>query len=142
MGRLFSNLFAGKTERRECNAMQNGDFVERRRFPRYAVKGGPFHVTLVLKGASLIQKTSFNAFEMDARPINISRSGLCVSLDLNSDWETFSPNHEIEISLKKPGFLQQIKSKIVYLNKAKNLIAFEFTKPLSDVYSLMVGQPA
>lgn len=112
--------------------------MERRKYPRQAVAGPSLRATLVLLGSSLIQEHSYTTFEIDAQPIDLSRSGVGLALRADMEWETLSPSHEVQLSLEKGPLLERLRGTIVYLNRKEHRVGLEFDSPLNRVSHLFV----
>ena len=93
----------------------------------------PLKATLVLTGGSLLRENSPNSIEIDATPINLSRSGILLSLYLDVAWQTLKTNQEIDLHLEKGGDRQSMKGRVVHVEDDHRALGLEFIGPLKDI---------
>ncbi len=124
--------------------MTRGVFVERRRFPRQGVGGTSIKATLLLPANSLLKEDFSSVVEIDAKPINISQGGICVSLGMDAVWLMTSSDHhskkELEIVLEHGGKSESLKSCVVRADADHNILGLEFQTPLQYLSPLLVPQ--
>ncbi len=111
--------------------------MERRRFPRRDVSGLPLKATVVISGESLLEERTPKFVEIDAKPVNISRSGICLLINLGTPWNTFSPDKELDLFLQRGKTKQAFKGKIVHILEGGRMIGLEFCHTLNDMDSLL-----
>lgn len=113
--------------------------MERRRFPRRNVSGLALKATIVISGESLLAERTPKFVEIDAKPVNISRSGICLSMNLGTPWDTFSPDKELDLFLQRGKTKQALKGKIVHILEGGHIIGLEFCHTLNDMDLLLDG---
>lgn len=105
------------------------------------MRGTPLKATLVLTGGSLLNKNSFNAVEIETQPIDLSRGGMSVFLELESVWATFSPEREVELHLDRGGEREsRIRARVVHVQPGEHILGLEFASPFEDVSPLFPSQ--
>lgn len=109
--------------------------MERRRFPRQDVREVPLKATLVLAGGSLLKRNLPTAIEIDTHPVNLSRSGVCLSVGLQTTWSTISPAKELELVFERGGERTPVKGRVIHTSVTgqDRFLGVEFSTPLKDV---------
>lgn len=88
----------------------------------------------------MLRKNFPNAVEINADPVNLSRCGICVALQLDAAWETLSPDHKIELFLERGIDRQSLKGRVVRAESDHRLLGIEFLSPLRDISQFLVPQ--
>ena len=114
--------------------------MERRRFPRQDVRGTPLKATLILAGGSLLKRGLPTAIEINAEPVNLSRSGVCISLGLDTTWETFLMKKEVQLLLERGKESRSLRGRIVHLKDENRTLGLEFDAPLPDFSHLLLPE--
>ena len=127
----------GRIRSSECVRRNGGGVEERRRFLRHNVQDIPLRAVLILTGGSLLNQDLSSVIEIDARPINMSQGGICLSLVFDATWNMISTSKELEISLQNGAKSYSLKGKIVRTVQKDRLLGLEFTSPLLETSSLI-----
>jgi hypothetical protein len=114
--------------------------LERRKSSRQDVRGIPLKATLVLSGGSLLKKDSHSAIEIDAHPINLSQTGVCLKLDLDASWVTISPTKEVDLFLERGEAREPLKGKVVHFLQGHKVLGLEFSTPLKDLSRFLIPE--
>lgn len=113
--------------------------MERRLFPRQDIRGTALKARLVLTGGSLLNKNSPAAIEIDAQPVNLSRSGVCLSLSPDVTWDTLTPKKELFLYLEGAGGRCPLQGRIVHKGEgASTTLGMQFAAPLEDVSQFLL----
>lgn len=115
--------------------------MERRRFPRQDIRQLPLKATIVISGESLLKEDTPRSVEIDAKPVNISQSGICLSLRFDGRWNTLLPDKEIELFLQRGRVKQSLKGKIVHILEGGQMLGLQFCHTLNNMDHL-VGSSA
>lgn len=112
--------------------------MERRVFERYVLdKSHPLRATIVMSADSLVSKTNTTSIEMEGRPVNISRGGLCLTLDYDATWEVISSSKEVEIHLSNGDKGCSTRGKVTHLGTDRTVLGIQFYHPLIDLPELI-----
>jgi len=115
--------------------------VERRRFPRQDVQGMSLKVGVVINGGSLISHDTPRAIEIQAQAINLSRSGICLTLVIDAIWQTIMPHREVTLVLERGPERQSLKAEVVRVQSKKHMmIGLKFPSPFSDMSKFLIPE--
>ena len=115
-----------------------GGYVERRRFPRRDLRGTPIQARLVLTGNSLLKRDASHSIEIDARPVNLSRGGVGLTLEVDATWAAIAPEKEVSLLLEASGSRAPFRGKVVRYEGESRLMGLEFDRPLSEISRFLI----
>lgn len=100
----------------------------------------PLKATLVLRGGSLVHKDIQSDIEIEAHALNLSSSGVLLSLDIRTHWGNIAPHKNVELILEHGHGKdrQPLDGQIVRMSPGGRLLGLQFTKPLANVASFLV----
>lgn len=104
----------------------------------------PLKATLLLSGASLLKEEVSTSIEIQARPINLSRSGICLTLGVDADWVTISPKKKINLILEGGLEKKSLTGRVVHHDQGadsiqqRQVLGLEFIPPLDDLARFLV----
>ena len=114
--------------------------MERRGFPRHSVRGMSLKATLVLMGGSVLREDFSNAIEIKASPIDMSLSGMRLTLDMKTHWGNIAPGKDVELLLMKDGGsdLQSLHGQIVHVSKGGRTLGVKLSQPLQNMAKYLI----
>ncbi len=106
--------------------------LERRRFPRQDVRQVPLKAAVLLNGTSLITEGTPYLIEIGAHPIDLSQTGISLSLDVDAAWESLVMQKELDLLLTTGSDQEELKGRIVRVVDRAHILGLEFACLLKD----------
>lgn len=108
---------------------------ERRRYPRQNLKATDgITATLILPGTSLVlRKGGNNQIEIQGRPADIGRGGVCIEISFEAPWQSIVNRREIDLLLEKESYRRLFKARVAHSRMGHKVIGVAFEAPIGDV---------
>lgn len=94
--------------------------------------------TIILKGGSLLRQDFSNEIEIEARPLDLSLSGICITLDLKAHWANIAPHKDVEMILERGHDRQFLRGEIMHMSPGGRRLGVRFAKPLQNMANFLV----
>lgn len=113
--------------------------MERREFPRQDVRGLSLKVAVVIRGGSLISAGKPHVVEIQAQPINLSQTGICLTLIVDAAWQTIMPHKQVTLVLERGSEKKSLMAEVVRVQLQKHpMVGLKFPKPFYDVSKFLL----
>ena len=105
---------------------------DRRKYPRQDVQDLSLRATVILAGMSLLNQSLDNSVEITMKPVNVSRGGICLSMEIEATWDTMSLHKEVGFILEKAEGSQPslLRGRVVRMDYEHQLMGLEFPHPV------------
>ena len=108
--------------------------MENRRYPRENIADrSQLSAKLVLNGGSLLESSTTHSIEIGAKPLNISRGGICLNLKLDVPWVTLNPQSKVSLLLSFGKQVWLLPATVVRHEKEGRTLALEFADPMKSI---------